>query len=386
MRIEMNSLGALMADFTDICQPMLRLQNISLTQFRNYVQGNFTFTERVIGICGMNGSGKTNLLDAIYYLSFSKSYFSRPDSQNVHHGLLGLRLEGNYELLSEPHHLTCIVRENNRKELALNKEEYKKFSDHIGKLPCVMIAPDDISLITGSGEERRKFLDTLLSQINPQYLQQLIDHNRILQQRNSLLKQFSEPGKADEALLQVLTEQLCKKANYLFGERKKFLSSFLDLVGRIYTRIAGKNDGLVLQYDSQLLHDDLAVLLRSRLQKDLLVQRTTAGIHRDDLLFFMEQAIFKTEASQGQRKSLLFALKLAEWQVLKDEKGFTPILLLDDVFEKLDEPRMFQLLQWVCAESDGQVFITDTHADRLQTQLEGIAVSFQLIELPDFKI
>jgi DNA replication and repair protein RecF len=360
---------------------MLRLQSISLVQFRNYLQDSFSFTERVIGICGINGSGKTNLLDAIYYLSFSRSYFSRPDSQNVYHGLQGLRLEGNYDLQAEPQQLTCIVRENNRKEMVLNKEEYKKFSEHIGKLPCVMIAPDDISLITGTGEERRKFLDTLLSQVNKNYLLHLIDYNRILQQRNSLLKQFAEPGKADESLLQVLTEQLCKTGNYLFSERKQFLSGFLTLVGSIYQRIAGKDDGLVLQYTSQLLHDDFDILLRSARQKDLLLLRTTTGIHRDDLLFFLNQAVFKTEASQGQRKSLLFALKLAEWQVLKEKKGFTPILLLDDVFEKLDEHRMFQLLHWVCTESDGQVFITDTHSERLRSQLEGIDVSFQLIEL-----
>ncbi len=360
---------------------MLRLQSISLVQFRNYLQQSFSFSERIIGICGSNGSGKTNLLDAIYYLSFSRSYFSRPDSQNVHHGLQGLRLEGNYELQAEIQQVTCIVRENNRKELVLNNEEYKKFSDHIGRLPCVMIAPDDISLITGGGEERRKFMDTLLSQLNKNYLKHLIDYNRILQQRNSLLKQYDEPGKANEPLLQVLSDQLTEKGNFLFAERKQFLGSFLELVASIYNRIAGTDDGLLLQYESQLLQDDFETVLRLNRHKDLLLQRTTGGIHRDDILFFMNKAVFRNEASQGQRKSLLFALKLAEWQVLKDKKGFTPILLLDDVFEKLDEQRMFQLLHWVCTESNGQVFITDTHSERLRHQLTGIGTSFQLIEL-----
>lgn len=360
---------------------MLRLHSILLVQFRNYVQQSFSFSERVVGICGLNGTGKTNLLDAIYYLSFSRSYFARPDSQNMHHGLLGLRIEGHYDLLTEPQQLTCIVRENNRKELVLNNEEYKKFSDHIGKLPCVMIAPDDILLVSGGSEERRKFLDTLLSQISKNYLHQLIDYNRILQQRNKLLKQFAEPGKADDALLQVLTEQLCKKGNEIFAERKQFIPDFLALAGSIYVRIAGKDDGLQWQYESQLLLDDFETLLQQSQQKDLLLQRTTTGIHRDDISFFMDKAVFKTEASQGQRKSLLFALKLAEWQVLKEKKGFTPILLLDDVFEKLDEQRMLQLLQWVCTESDGQVFITDTHTDRLVEHLKAIDVLFQLIEL-----
>ncbi len=360
---------------------MLSIRSISLTQFRNYVQRKFVFTERIVGICGSNGTGKTNLLDAIYYLSFSKSYFSRPDSQNVHHGMQGLRLEGNYELNEDPQQITCILRENNRKELSLNGEEYKKFSDHLGRFPCVMIAPDDVVLITGGSEERRKFLDTLLSQINKSYLHNLIDYNKLLQQRNSLLKSAAETGHIDESLLQVLNEQLVDKGTAIFRERKQFLTGFLARTGAIYHRIAGKDDGLALGYESQLLHGEFAALLQANSQKDRQLQRTNAGIHRDDLSFSMDMMPFKAEASQGQRKSLLFALKLAEWETLKEIKGFTPILLLDDVFEKLDEQRMFQLLQWVCAESDGQVFITDTHGERLKTQLEAIDVIYQLVEL-----
>lgn len=360
---------------------MLRLGSISLTQFRNYVQQQFAFTERIVGIHGINGTGKTNLLDAVYYLSFSKSYFARPDAQNVHHGLAGMRIEGNYELNDEPQKLICILRETNRKELVMNDEPYKKFSDHIGKIPCVMIAPDDVVLITGSSAERRTFLDTLLSQINKEYLVQLIDYTKLLQQRNSLLKQSSETGTVDEGLFEVLNMQLSKKGTFLFECRKHFLVDFLPLAASIYQRIAGKNDNLVLRYESQLLTAGFEELLRSSRQKDLVLQRTTSGIHRDDLGLYMGDAAFKTEASQGQRKSLLFALKLAEWQVLKEKKGFTPILLLDDVFEKLDEQRMFQLLQWVCTESDGQVFITDTHEERLKKQLENITGAFQLIRL-----
>jgi DNA replication and repair protein RecF len=348
---------------------MLRLGSISLVQFRNYVQQQFSFTERIVGISGSNGSGKTNLLDAIYYLSFSKSYFSGPDSQNVHHGLTGLRLEGNYDLNDEPQQLVCILRENNRKELVLNEEPYKKFSDHIGKLPCVMIAPDDVQLVTGSSVERRTFMDTLLSQLNKEYLLNLIDYTRILQQRNSLLKQSAESGTLNQELLDVLDIQLIKKGDYIFTERKNFLSGFLPLVASIYQRIAQKDDGVKLRYESQLLTDDFAELLKASRQKDIA------------LLFFMEDVPFKTDASQGQRKSLLFALKLAEWQVLKENKGFTPILLLDDVFEKLDEQRMFQLLNWVCTESDGQIFITDTHAARLEAQMEIIGVKVQMVQL-----
>ncbi len=360
---------------------MLRLQTISLVQFRNYVEQSFSFSERIIGICGQNGTGKTNLLDAVYYLSFSRSYFSRPDQQNVSHTKLGMRLEAQYLLHNEKQKLICILRENNRKELTLNEETYVKFSEHIGKIPCVMIAPDDISIITGGSEERRKFLDTLLSQINKPYLTRLIAYNKILQQRNSLIKQNTESGKTDEALLQVLNEQLSMNGQFIFEERNEFLVGFIDLTLSIYKRIAGKNDEVRVSYESQLLNEPLSELLLKSREKDFLLQRTTNGIHKDDLLFYMGDHLFKSEASQGQRKSLLFALKLAEWQILKEKKGFTPILLLDDVFEKLDEQRMYQLLHWVCTEIDGQVFITDTHAERFQKQMAEIDVPFQLIEL-----
>ncbi|MBY0482331.1 MAG: DNA replication and repair protein RecF [Chitinophagaceae bacterium] len=360
---------------------MLRLTDITLTQFRNYTQQSFHFSERVIGICGKNGSGKTNLLDAIYYLSFSKSYFSRADASNVYHGMMGLRLEANYELLNEAQNLIFILRENNRKELTLNEEPYKRFSDHLGKIPCVMIAPDDISLISGTSEERRKLIDAVISQMNKNYLLQLIDYQKLLQQRNSLLKQLAETGKIDASLLQIIDDQLCHKGDLIYRERKEFLIGYLKLVSEIYTKIAGSADAIQLHYESQLLHHDMQTLFRMHQQKDRLLQRTGAGIHKDDIVFKMQEQVFKTEASQGQRKSLLFALKLAEWQVLKNQKGFTPILLLDDVFEKLDEKRMYQLLHWVCTESDGQVFITDTHSGRLKEQLNQTDTNFQLIEI-----
>ena len=360
---------------------MLQLQNIILTQFRNYVQQSFHFKDRVIGICGKNGSGKTNLLDAIYYLSFSKSYFTRADASNVHHGLMGMRLEGNYQLHDIDHHLVFILRENNRKELTLNDETYKRFSDHIGKFSCVMIAPDDISIITGSSEERRKLIDTIISQFNRNYLQQLIDYQKILLQRNAVLKQFAETGQIDESLIQILDHQLCDKGDQLFQIRKVFLSEYLILVAEIYTKIAGDQDQISLAYESQLLHQNMGSLFLINKQKDRILQRTSAGVHRDDIIFKMQDQVFKNEASQGQRKSLLFALKLAEWQILKKQKGYTPMLLLDDVFEKLDEKRMYQLLHWVCTESDGQIVITDTHADRLKTQLSATNTAFQLIEI-----
>ncbi|MCX6299410.1 MAG: DNA replication and repair protein RecF [Bacteroidetes bacterium] len=360
---------------------MLRLDHITLVQYRNYLQNSFEFTERVVCICGLNGAGKTNLLDAIYYLSMSKSYFSRPDAANALHGLAGFRLDGSYHLQGELQKLVFILRENNKKELSLNDEAYKKFSDHLGKFPCVMIAPDDVSLISGSSEERRRLIDTILCQLNKNYLLQLIDYTKLLQQRNSLLKQLAENGSIDESLFEVIDQQLCSKGNYIFKERTNFLVGYLQLATEIYTKISGNTDNVIMQYESQLVQTSMEELFKKNQQKDRILQRTSAGIHRDDLSFKMLDQVFKTEASQGQRKSLLFALKLAEWQVLKDQKGFTPILLLDDVFEKLDEKRMYQLLNWVCTQSDGQVFITDTHSERLKFQMHHINTQFQLIEL-----
>jgi DNA replication and repair protein RecF len=360
---------------------MLRVKNISLVQFRNYLNKRFEFTERIVGICGANGTGKTNLLDAVHYLCLTKSYFSRPDSQSVAHGQQGMRIEGSFALNDETQKIVCILRETNRKEFSLNDELYKKFSEHIGKFPCVMIAPDDVELITGSSEERRKFIDAILCQLNKEYLQQLIDHNKLLQQRNSFLKQAVESNSVNEALLEILNDQLSARGTFIYQQRKAFMQEFLPLVIHYYRRIAEKNDEVQLSYESQLSNGEMKQLMKQSLSKDLALQRTNIGIHKDDLDMLMHDISFKSLASQGQRKSLLFALKLAEWDVLKEKKEFPPLLLLDDVFEKLDEQRMHNLLHWVCAENEGQVFITDTHKERLTKQLQDINVNFQIIEL-----
>lgn len=360
---------------------MLKLHEIELVQFRNYALQKISFTERIVAICGLNGTGKTNLLDAIYYLGFSRSYFARTDAQNVQHGNMGMRISGQYTLFNTPYTITCILRENNRKELLLNDDPYKKISEHMGKFPCVMIAPDDISLIAGSGEERRKLIDTILSQSDPQYLMSLITYTKILQQRNGFLKQQEPNTYIDNTLLDVLNQQLVKTGNYVFEQRVKFLAQFIPMIQKKYVEIAEKTDGLSISYESQLLEHNFNELLTQSFQKDCILQRTTKGIHRDDLLIQLNQYAFKATASQGQRKSLLFAIKLAEWQYLKEKKGFPPILLLDDIFEKLDENRMFQLLKIVCSNEYGQVFITDTHTIRLKVQLVQTGSAFQLLNL-----
>jgi DNA replication and repair protein RecF len=360
---------------------MLKVQAISLVQFKNYANRTFEFPERITGICGNNGVGKTNLLDAIHYLCFTKSYFTRQDANVVQQGRTGFRIEGRIIQTEQPEKVTCILRETGKKEFAVNEQPYEKFSQHIGRYPCVIISPDDSILITGNSEERRKFIDSLLSQLDPVYLQQLIVYTRLLQQRNSLLKNFAETGTKNLALLDVLDDQLIVPGEFVFNKRKEFLVSFLPAVRRVYLDIAQQQEEINLVYESELLTSSFAELLIAARSKDIAIQRTTVGPHRDDIEINLQQLAFKTIASQGQRKSLLFALKLAEMDVLKAEKGFAPLLLLDDVFEKLDEERIANLLQRVCMDNDGQVFITDTNEERLSQQLNLIAAPFSMITL-----
>jgi DNA replication and repair protein RecF len=355
------------------------LKSIALTQFKNYRSASFVFSDRITAICGRNGVGKTNLLDAIYYCCFTKSYFTRIDNQNAHYETVGFRIQGDFQLDDgEEVSVICILRETGRKEFLWQHELYTKLGSHIGKLPCVIIAPDDVQIITGGSEERRRFLDALLSQLDQEYLQHLIDYNKVLQQRNSLLR---SPENPDLNLLDVYDEQLIASGNYIYSKRKEFLHLLIPSIQALYTDISGGREKLSLQYDSQLLDLSFPELLTRFREKDRLLQRSNAGIHKDDIEFHLDGQPFKTIASQGQRKSLLFALKLSEFETLKSAKGFPPLLLLDDVFEKLDEDRMRNLLDRVCVRNTGQVFITDTHEERIREHLGDLGTSYQIISL-----
>ena len=360
---------------------MLHLNSISLVQFKNYSNRSFDFPGRIVAICGKNGIGKTNILDAIHYLCFTKSYFSSSDAINVQQGSKGFRIQGSLDLNHNQENAACIVRENGKKEFWVNEEAYEKFSMHIGRYPCVVIAPDDAVLITGGSEERRTFLDSLLSQINGVYLKNLIHYNKVLQQRNSFLKLAGESNNFDESLLNVLDQQLIAPASFIFSVRRDFLISFLPKVKRLYAQIAQQDEDLSILYESRLLETSFEELLQASRQKDRLLQRSTTGIHRDDLVIQLGNQTFKNMASQGQRKSLLFALKLTELEVIKAEKKFSPLLMLDDAFEKLDESRIGNLLQKVCLENDGQVFITDTNEERVKQHLDFLKTPYQLIQL-----
>ena len=363
------------------CSCMLLLNKIIITHFKNYDLNSFEFTQNVVGICGLNGKGKTNLLDAIYYCCFTKSYFSGTDLLNINFDKDGFRLEAFFGKQAQEQKVICINRGNNKKEFTLNDVPYEKFSKHIGILPAVMIAPDDIELITGKSENRRKYIDTVLSQVDAGYLQQLIVYNKVLLQRNSLLKNWESDRNNSMAVLEILDEQLIVPGNIIYKKRKEFLEQLIPLVQKFYHMIADDAEIISLQYSSKLNESSFEDLLKQNLQKDILLQRSNAGIHKDDIVFELNGQVFRNIASQGQRKSLLFALKLAEFELLKLHKGFAPLLLLDDVFEKLDSKRMQQLLQWVCRENDGQVFITDTHKERLEEAFDSLDIPFQIIEL-----
>lgn len=360
---------------------MRSLKSLNLIQFRNYVQRQFEFNARIVGIVGANGTGKTNILDAIYYLSFTKSYFSRPDAQNVHHAYQGMRVQGQYEINKDEISVTCILRESGKKEFYFDETIYPKMSQHIGKIPAVMIAPDDVQIITGTSEERRKLMDSLLSQIDSDYLHFLIQYNKVLQQRNGLLKWAAEQGQMDEVLLSTLNEQLVQFGIPIFEKRTEYLNQWLPMVHQLYQSIAGMADDIEIQYQSSLQNNSFEQLLNQSLAKDRAVQRSSVGIHKDDLVITIQNQSFKQEASQGQRKSLLFSIRLAEWEILKKVKGFSPILLMDDIFEKLDEQRMAHLLEWVAKETNGPVFITDTHKERVAKLLGKYVDEFQMIEI-----
>jgi DNA replication and repair protein RecF len=359
---------------------MLLLKSITLTQFKNYSHQHLELRHPIIAFTGANGVGKTNLLDAIHYLCFTKSYFTGIDSNHVQHGNAGFRIEGVFDKNGESFKTCIILRENGKKEITCNEVPYEKFSRHIGLFPCVMIAPDDAELIIGGSELRRKFLDTLLSQINADYLQLLIVYTKLLQQRNSYLKQSAQTQTRNNSLLEVLDEQLMKAGNFIYETRRSFLPRFQQQVLQFYQQIAGKEEAVTLSYESQLNHSSFAELLHQSRDRDFLLQRTNYGIHKDDLVLKLNEEPFKSTASQGQRKSLLFGLKLAEAETIKEHKGFYPLLLLDDVFEKLDTQRMHNLLDYVCSQK-AQVFITDPNKERVKKVFEELGREIQVYSL-----
>ena len=308
--------------------------------------------------------GKTNLLDAVYYLCMGKSHFTNSDRNVVQHNESFFRMEGFFSVDKKTEKIVAKVQPGKTKVFERNDAPYDRLADHVGLLPIVFKAPDDTALALEGSEERRRFLDNTLCQINIKYLQNLLLYNKVLQSRNALLKKFGEQRYFDAALLEVYDEQLLQPANFIFKKRQEFITFFEPFFNQYYQSICGGKESVKCIYKSQLLNHPFADLINENREKDRILQRTTIGTHKDDLQFKMNDRALKTFASQGQLKSFVLALKLAQFDVLKKEKGRSPILLLDDLFDKLDDQRVKHLLELLANGDFGQVFITDTHPER----------------------
>lgn len=361
----------------------LYLQALKLTNFKNYESQTLLFSKHLNCLVGQNGMGKTNLLDAIYYLCMCKSHFKTNDKHITKHETDFFRLEGNFvsddiATTAKVDKIIAKVQARKRKEFECNKAVYERLSDHVGRFPVVMIAPDDTLMAMEGSEERRRFLDNTLCQLDNQYLTHLMHYNKVLSQRNKLLKQLAEARIFDKILVQSYDVQLLPSANYIHQKREELMLHFEPIFRAYYRQISGEREAVKCLYQSKLSETDFATLLNENLEKDRILQRTTMGIHKDDLKFVFDEVAVKQFASQGQLKSYILALKLAQYELLRQEKGVAPILLLDDIFDKLDESRVQHLLELLIQKKEfGQVFITDTHENRVTEIIEKFEVAFE---------
>ncbi len=357
------------------------LQKISLVNFKNITSQTFDFQEKINCFVGDNGIGKTNILDAIYYLSFAKSYFNPIALQNIRHGEDFFMIEGNYILGERDEKIVCSLKKGQKKILKRNDKAYEKFSEHIGQIPLVIISPADRDLIVEGSETRRKFIDGVISQQDKDYLQSLIQYNKVVSQRNALLKYFAANRTFDALNLKIYDEQLISYGTIIYKKRAAFLERFVPIFNEKYQIISEDKETVNLVYKSQLQTMSFEKLLTQSLEKDKILQYTTVGIHKDDLSFEIGEYPIKKFGSQGQQKSYLIALKLAQFQFIKEQSNVVPILLLDDVFDKLDEHRVSQIINLVNKDEFGQIFITDTHAERTEEVIKKSNKPYQMFKL-----
>ena len=342
------------------------LQHLVLTNFKNYVEAEMDFSGKINCFIGNNAAGKTNILDAIYYLSFCKSYFNSVDTQNIRHNEDFFAVHGTYENKeSTDTKVSCIQKRGLKKSFKFNKKEYDRLADHIGKIPLVMISPYDRDLINEGSDVRRKYIDGVISQFDRLYLSHLIDYNKVLLQRNALLKHFAEQRYFDQASLQIWDDKIADLGTKLFESRKAFLTDFNPLFEQFYNYLADSKEDVEIIYESQLSLSPLDSLLIDSLEKDRMIRYTTAGIHKDDLVFMINGYPVKKFGSQGQQKTFVVAIKLAQFEFTRRTKGYKPILLFDDIFDKLDDNRVEQIVHLVNEDNFGQVFITDTQQHRI---------------------
>lgn len=338
------------------------LHRISCINYRNIEQCDLTFSDKLNCFVGANGMGKTNLLDAIYYLSFTKSHLGNIDSQLIRHNAEYFMIQGEYMRSGRTETITASVRRRMKKQFHRNKKEYPRMADHIGFLPAVLISPSDCDLITEGSDERRRFMDVVISQYDHQYMHSLMRYNQALQNRNALLKQELCP---DEMMLDVVERQMAVEAEYIYSCRRSFVDSFTPVFTGFYTSIAGMDEHVSLIYTSHSERGDLVPLLHECRERDFAVGYTTRGAHKDDLEMLLDGYPIKRTGSQGQNKTYLVALKLAQYVYLKRIVGIPPVLLLDDIFDRLDADRVCRIIELVSSGEFGQIFITDTNRNNI---------------------
>lgn len=361
------------------------LKRISILNYKNLEQVELAFSHKMNCIIGKNGMGKTNLLDAVYYLSFCKSATNAIDSQNILHDCDFFVIQGFYETDDgEPEEVYCGLKRRQKKQFKRNKKEYSRLSDHIGLIPLVMVSPADSWLIAGGSEERRRFMDVVISQFDREYLDALIRYNKALLQRNSLLKADMEP---EEELMLVWEEMMAVAGETVYRKRKKFIDEFIPVFQSYYSYISQDREQVSLMYESHAAEGDLLEQLKGTRQRDRILGYSTRGIHKDDLIMQLGDFPIKREGSQGQNKTYLIALKLAQFEFLKRTGSrTTPIVLLDDIFDKLDASRVEQIVKLVAGDSFGQIFVTDTNRDHLDKILRKIKGDYKLFEVEDGEI
>jgi DNA replication and repair protein RecF len=359
----------------------MHLKHLSLVNYKSFESKTLDFSPVINCLVGENGVGKTNILDAIYHLSFGKSYFNPVSTQNIKHGTEFFVVEGEFEKDGRSEKIVCSFKKGAKKIIKRNGKVYERFSEHIGFLPLVIISPADRDLIIEGSDTRRKFIDGVISQSDKGYLKTLIEYNKVLAQRNSLLKYFVANTTFSGDTLAIYNDQLQEKGTKIYEKRKLFLETFIPIFKEQYAIISDKEEQIDLSYDSKLAENSLIHLLTNALDKDRALQYTSVGIHKDDLDFSIAGHPIKKFGSQGQQKSFLIALKLAQFHFIKEQSNTTPILLLDDIFDKLDEKRVAQLIRLVEKDSFGQLFISDTHPERTEKVVKQTHQEYKIFTL-----
>lgn len=357
------------------------LKKISLFNYKNFSEANFEFVNKINCFVGKNGIGKTNALDAIYHLSYGKSYFNPLAIQNITHGEEFFVIDGEFEINERNEQIVCSLKKGQKKILKRNGKIYDKFSEHVGFIPLVIISPADRDLIVEGSETRRKFMDSVISQLDSQYLKQLIQYQKVMSQRNALLKYFALNYVFENDTLSIYNEQLDNFGTYIFEKRKEFIEQFIPIFNLHHQAITGSQETVQLVYESHLFENNLLTLLEENINKDRALHYTSVGIHKDDLSFEIDQYPIKKFGSQGQQKSFLIALKLAQFEFIKNQSGLKPILLFDDIFDKLDESRVAKIVEMVNSDTFGQLFISDTHPERTESIVKSTHQTYKIFNL-----